>query len=109
MKDRMTFLYVTTSSLEEAQKLAKLLLEKRLCACVNLYPQVRSLYWWEGKIDSSEETIMIVKTREALLPQVEKTILENHSYSCPCIVKIPVEPVFKPFEEWLFKETNLEV
>lgn len=109
MKDRMTFLYVTTSSLEEAKKLAKILLEKRLCACVNLYPQVKSLYWWEGKIDSSEETIMIVKTREALVFEVEKSILENHSYSCPCIVKIPVEPVFKPFEEWLFKETNPEV
>ncbi len=102
----MVFLYVTTSSLDEAEKIAKALLEKRLCACVNLYPEVRSFFWWEGKIDSAKEAIMIVKTRESLISEVEKTIRENHSYTCPCIVKIQVEAVFKPFEEWLFKETG---
>jgi len=106
MGDKMVFLYVTTSSIEEAKKIASALLEKRLCACVNIYPQVQSLYWWKGKIESSEEAIMIVKTRETLISEVEKVILENHSYTCPCIVKLLVEPVFKPFEQWLFEETK---
>lgn len=104
--DKMVFLYVTSSSLDEAEKIARALLEKRLCACVNIYPEVRSFFWWEEKIDSAKEAVMIVKTRESLIPEVEKTIRENHSYTCPCIVKIPVSAVFKPFEEWLFKETE---
>ncbi|MGC8872072.1 MAG: divalent-cation tolerance protein CutA [Caldimicrobium sp.] len=104
--EKIVFLYVTTSSPDEAEKIAKILLERRLCACVNIYSGVKSLYWWEGKIDSSSEAIMIVKTRESLIPQVEKTIKEHHSYNCPCIAKIPVEIIFKPFEEWLLKETH---
>lgn len=104
--EKMVFLYVTTSSVDEAEKIGKALLEKRLCACVNIYPEVRSFFWWEGRIDSAKESILVIKTRESLIPEAEKNILENHSYTCPCIVKIPVEAVFKPFEEWLFKETG---
>lgn len=105
--DKMVFLYVTTSSPEEAEKIGKALLERRLCACVNIYPDVRSYFWWEGKIDSAKEAILIVKTRESLVLETERVIKENHSYTCPCIVKIPVEAVFKPFEEWLFRETQI--
>lgn len=104
--EEIVFLYVTTSSPDEAEKIARNLLEKRLCACVNIYSGVKSLYWWEGKIDSSGEAIMIVKTRKSLVPEAEKVIKENHSYTCPCIAKIPVEIIFKPFEEWLLKETK---
>lgn len=106
MEKKMTFLYVTTSSQEEAKKIAQILLEKRLCGCVNIYPKVLSMYWWEGKIETSEEAILIVKTTENLIKEIEQTIIENHSYTCPCIVKIPVESVFKPFEKWLFEETK---
>lgn len=106
MEDRMVFLYVTTSSKEEAVKLAQLLLEKNLCGCVNIYPGVYSMYWWKGKIESSEEAIMIIKTRESLISEVEKTLVENHSYTCPCIVRLHVDPIFKPFEEWLFEVTK---
>lgn len=106
MQDKITFLYVTTSSLDEAQKIAQILMERRLCGCVNIYPKVLSMYWWEGKIETSEEAVMIVKTREGLVSEVEKSIVENHSYTCPCIVKIPVEAVFKPFEKWLLEETK---
>ncbi|BAU23551.1 dihydroorotate dehydrogenase [Caldimicrobium thiodismutans] len=104
--EKIVFLYVTTFSPEEAEKIGKILLEKRLCACVNIYPGVRSHYWWKGKIDSSEEAIMMVKTRESLISEAERVIKENHSYTCPCIAKIPVEIIFKPFEEWLLKETE---
>jgi len=104
--EKVVFLYVTTSGIDEAEKIARALLERRLCACVNIYPQVKSLYWWEEKIEDSQEAIMIVKTRESLVPEAERVIRENHSYTVPCIAKIPVKIVFKPFEEWLFKETG---
>ncbi|MCS7150685.1 MAG: divalent-cation tolerance protein CutA [Caldimicrobium sp.] len=104
--EQVVFLYVTTSSMEEAEKIGKILLERRLCACVNIYDGVKSHYWWQGKIESSTEAIMIVKTRETLLNEAERIIKENHSYTTPCIAKIPVEIIFKPFEEWLLKETK---
>ncbi|MFN4131599.1 MAG: divalent cation tolerance protein CutA, partial [Caldimicrobium sp.] len=64
------------------------------------------LYWWEGKIEKSTESIMIVKTRESLVEEASSVIKAHHSYTVPCIAKIDVEIPFKPFEEWLFKETE---
>lgn len=105
-KDKPVFLYVTLASKEEGEKISKLLLEKRLCACVNIYSGIKSYYWWEGKIESSEEAVMIVKTKESLSEEATSLIKSNHSYSVPCVAKLEVEITFKPFEEWLFKETK---
>lgn len=106
MKDKIVFFYVTCSSEEEAQKLGEILLKERLCACVNIYPQATSIYWWEEKIEKAKETIMIVKTKESLSNLVEKKILENHSYTCPCIAKISIEKTNECFYNWLLKETK---
>ncbi len=103
---KIVFLYITTSSLEEAEKIGKALLEKRLCACVNIYSGIRSFYWWEGRIESSQEAVMIVKTREDLAEKATSAIKELHSYSIPCVAKVQVDILFKPFEEWLIKETK---
>ena len=61
MKDKIVFLYVTCSSEEEAQKIGEALLKERLCACVNIYPQITSMYWWEEKIEKSVKKKMIKK------------------------------------------------
>lgn len=106
MKEKVVFLYVTSSSEEEAKKIAKILLENRLCACVNIFPQITSFYWWENKIEESTESIMIVKTRESLVSKVEETILQHHSYTIPCIMVFPAEGGFNLFIEWIFKETE---
>ncbi len=106
MKEKVVFFYVTCSSLEEAQKIGKILLEERLCACVNIFPKIKSMYWWEEKIEEAEETVMIVKTKESLADLVESKILQVHSYTCPCIAKIKIKRVNDCFLNWLFKETK---
>lgn len=106
MKERIIFLYVTCGSKEEAQKIGKILLEERLCACVNIYPKIESFYWWEGKIEKSEETIIIVKTKESLADLAEQKILQIHSYTCPCIAKIEIKKINECFLNWLLKETR---
>jgi len=106
MKEKVVFFYVTCGSVDEAQKIGKTLLEERLCACVNIFSKIKSMYWWEGKIDESEEAIMIVKTKESLSEIVEKRILELHSYTCPCIAKIDIEKTNECFKKWLFEETK---
>jgi periplasmic divalent cation tolerance protein len=106
MKDKIVFLYVTCASEDEAKKIGKALLEERLCACVNIYLQISSMYWWEGKIEESKEAIMIVKTKESLINLAEEKILQLHSYTCPCIAKIEIERTNECFLNWLLKETK---
>ncbi|MCS7279508.1 MAG: divalent-cation tolerance protein CutA [Thermodesulfobacteriaceae bacterium] len=106
MSEKVVFIYVTFPSEEEAKKIGKILLEERLCACINLYSQVKSFYWWEGKIEEATESILIVKTRKALAKKVEETILKYHSYTVPCIMVFSAEEGFKPFIEWIYRETK---
>lgn len=106
MHEKVVFIYITFSSEEEAKKIGKILLEERLCACVNIYSQVKSLYWWEEKIEEATESIMIVKTKYSLAKKVEETILKYHSYTVPCIMIFSAEGGFKPFIEWIYKETK---
>jgi len=107
MKDKIVFLYVTCGSEEEAKKIGKALLKNRFCASINIYPNISSIYWWEGKIEESKEAIMIVKTRKSLAKLVEDKILKLHSYICPCIVQISeIEKGNECFINWLFKETE---
>ncbi|PMP66805.1 MAG: divalent-cation tolerance protein CutA [Thermodesulfobacterium geofontis] len=106
MKEKIVFLYVTCGSKEEAQKIGKTLLEERLCACINIYQEVKSMYWWKGKIEEAKEAILIVKTRESLADLVEQKILELHSYTCPCIARMKIEKTNECFSNWLFEETK---
>lgn len=109
MEEKIIFIYVTCANKEEAKRIGKTLLEKRLCACVNIFSDVSSMYWWKGKIEASPEAIMIVKTRASLYEEVEREILKNHSYTCPCIALVSeVLKVNSCFSEWLLEETSLE-
>jgi periplasmic divalent cation tolerance protein len=65
---------MTAADEEEGARLAKILVEARLAACVSLVPQARSFFWWEGKIDEQRETIMIAQTRRQVLPQLIETV-----------------------------------
>jgi len=81
---------VTTGSEEEARSVAEHLLEKREAACVNIVPGVSSLFWWQGKLDSAQESVLIVKTRASLLQEVIELVKEVHSYDVPEIIALPV-------------------
>ena len=63
-----SFIYITAGSNEEAGTIAKELVSKRLAACANIFENVRSLYWWEGKIQEDKEVVLIAKTKESLVP-----------------------------------------
>jgi len=98
--------YVTCSDEEEAKKIADILLEERLISCANIMPSCRSIYRWEGKVETGQETVMILKTREELFEQVERTIVNIHSYDCPCIIALPVLKGHEPFMNWIGQETQ---
>jgi periplasmic divalent cation tolerance protein len=92
---------VTTSSREEAEKIAKTLLEERLVACANIIGPVHSLFWWHDKIDKAQEHLILMKTRKDLFNKLSERVKALHSYQVPEIIAMPIVKGFKPYMEWL--------
>jgi len=95
------FIYMTAGNLEEAQKIGRDLVSSRLAACVNLFPQMNSIYIWDGKLQEEPEVVMIAKTTEARVADLIARVKSLHSYSCPCIVSLKVEDGYSPFLQWV--------
>ena len=91
----------TTASEQQAQQIATALVEQRLAACVQIVPQVRSVYRWEGKVEQAGEWLCLAKTRRSLLPQVETEILRQHDYECPELVAVSIEASSSGYMKWL--------
>lgn len=91
----------TAGSEEEAQKIARYLIENRLAACVNIVPRVESIYRWEGKIESSRECLIVIKTVSDNFPAIRDAILELHSYDLPECVAIAVDDGSAAYLEWV--------
>lgn len=100
----MVFIYITNPNEQEARRIAKHLLEKRLIACANISP-INSLYWWEGEITDDKEFVLIAKTSETNYDKVKDEVEKIHSYDIPCIIKIPVNSNKKYFD-WLISEIS---
>jgi periplasmic divalent cation tolerance protein len=96
---------VTTITREEAEKIAQLLLDRRKVACVNIVPGVHSVFWWQGKLDSAQESLLIAKTRTSLVPQVVDLVRGAHSYTVPEIIALPVVAGNQDYLEWIDQET----
>lgn len=95
---------VTASGREEAEKIAAALLEGRKAACVNIVPSVASRFWWKGKIDSAEETLLVIKTRETAVSDVIKTVKRNHIYTVPEIIVLPIVGGSEEYLDWIAGE-----
>ncbi|WP_440059195.1 divalent-cation tolerance protein CutA [Thermogladius sp. 4427co] len=106
MEGGWVLVLTTTSTYEEAEKIARHLLENKAVACVNIVKSVRSLYWWKGSIESSEESLLIIKTRLEKLVEVENLIKRLHSYEVPEIIVLPVIAGSKEYLEWLNKSVE---
>lgn len=92
---------VTTSSREEAEKIAEALLQAKLVACCNIVSNVSSLYWWQGKIEKSAEVLMLIKTRQDRFPEISKTVKSLHSYSVPEIIMLPIIAGDDAYTAWI--------
>ena len=92
----------TESTLEEANKLGRTLVEERLVACATLLPVVQSIYHWKDVIHSAPETMVLLKTSAEKLEALEARLRELHSYRLPEFLVIPVEQGSQQYLEWLF-------
>ena len=91
----------TAGSEEEARKIARGLVEQRLAACVNIVPQIESIYRWEGKVESAREWLLLIKTTVERFPDVRDAIRELHSYEVPECISISVEDGSAAYLEWI--------
>jgi periplasmic divalent cation tolerance protein len=91
----------TAGSEEEAQKIARHLVEHRLAACVNIVPQIESIYRWQGKVESSQEWLLLIKTTAERFPAVRDALRELHSYELPECIAISVEDGSADYLQWI--------
>ena len=96
--------YITYPSMEEAQKMASHLLDKRLIACAN-HLKTRSMYWWKDNIEEAEEVASLVKTREELWDRLVAEVEKTHPYETPCITRINAQ-ANQAYEDWVSAETR---
>ena len=106
LQDQVVEISTTYPSLVEAERAGRALVERRLCACVNILPGMISHYWWQSAIERSEEVVMIVKTRASLAERVSAAVKEMHSYTTPAVLVIPIESVDQAYLGWLLGETE---
>ncbi len=101
MTPKLSLLYTTFPNEEEASRICRLLLEKRLVACVNVLGKIKSLYFWEEQLEESQEVAVLLKTTYEKVSDVIETLQNLHPYETPAIVEIPIERGGKSFFKWV--------
>ena len=98
--DRIIVL-ITAGSEEEAHRIAESLVKGKKAACVNIVPRVDSLFWWEGKLDSARESLLLIKTKASLFPEIVELVKRTHSYEVPEIIALPIIGGSEDYLKWL--------
>lgn len=101
----ITWMYVTCESVEQAKKIGKAVVERRLAACANILPGMETIYWWNGKLEEGQESVLIFKTTTDLVEQLTEAVKEIHSYEVPCIIALPVQAGNPDYLRWIEQET----
>jgi periplasmic divalent cation tolerance protein len=98
--------FTTAETREDAQQIARAVVEQRLAACAQVIGPVASTYWWQGEIQTAGEWMCVLKSRKALYTQLERAILDVHPYDVPEIVATPLIAGSKGYLSWLEAETG---
>ena len=103
MTDKIV-VFTTCESEDEASRLARHLVDQKLAACVNILPQMRSIYRWEEKIEDAPEFLMLIKSRRDLFDSLKAEIAKIHSYEIPEVIAIPIVDGSPGYLSWLDRE-----
>ena len=106
--DQPIVVFITAPNKGEASRLADLLVERNLAACVQILPAMLSVYRWQGKIERQEEVLLIAKTFIEKFAELEREVRAVHSYETPEIVAVPLTAVSEPYRQWLSASVNAE-
>jgi periplasmic divalent cation tolerance protein len=95
---------MTAASREEADQIAELLVSARLAACVQILPEIESVYRWQGEVKREKEILLLAKTVASRFDELESKVRALHSYETPEIIAVPVTDSSAPYLEWLIAE-----
>ena len=101
MSDQAIVVLLTAANRDEARSLAEMLVEQRLAACVQIMPEMESVYRWQGKIERQAEVLLIAKTVSGRFAKLEAEVRAVHSYETPEIVAFPLTEGSRPYLDWL--------
>lgn len=93
--------FVTASSVSEAEKIAQELIRNKLAACVSITEKIKSIYRWQGKIECASEVLMIIKTNGEKIQELIKTVKQKHSYTVPEIIALPILEGNEDYLNWI--------
>ena len=96
----------SAGSEDEARKIARHLVDERLAACVNIIPWIESIYRWQGKIETAEEWLLLIKTQAELFDRIRNAVKELHSYDLPECVMLEVAAGSPEYLDWIAKNTG---
>ncbi|MEN2994180.1 MAG: divalent-cation tolerance protein CutA [Thermodesulfovibrio sp.] len=97
---------ITAPNEDEAVKISKTLVEEKLAGCINIIKNVRSIYFWKGKIEDEPEVLMVVKTKSELFEELEKRVKSLHSYTVPEIIGLEIKKGSQSYLNWLSEVTK---
>lgn len=106
MSAEYILIFITTGSIQEAEMLSKVLVEKKLAACGNIVPEVRSVFSWQGNLETEQETLLILKSRFALFSEIMTVVKSLHSYDEPEIIALPILAGSESYLDWIHQETQ---
>ena len=92
---------ITAGNKKEADKIARALVKSKLAACVNIVDNLRSIFWWQGRLDQAKEVLLVVKSRKEKFNKIAKLVKSIHSYEVPEIIAIPIASGFKSYLSWI--------
>lgn len=98
----------TVESADDGERLGRLLIERRLAACVQILPPMTSIYRWQGKLEQASEHLLLIKTTRTVYPELEPAIKENHPYETPEIIALQVETGSRSYLDWLTAGVELK-
>jgi periplasmic divalent cation tolerance protein len=96
---------ITADSEITANKIAEVLIMGKLAACVNIIPKIKSVYWWNDKIEKSEEYLLVVKTKDVLIKDVIQVVKEHHTYSIPEVIFTDITDGNEDYLNWIGANT----
>lgn len=110
MFKNLRYVYITTPSRAEAEQIGRMLVEKELAACVNIIPGMESIYRWKGRIETSQECVLIAKTTRRNMARLTHAVKQAHSYEVPCVVALTVteQEGNEEYLTWLLRESGTD-
>jgi periplasmic divalent cation tolerance protein len=93
--------YMTAPDVATAQRIGRIIVERRLVACVNIISGMQSMYWWNGEVQDEHEIVLLAKTTATVFAALKDCVLDLHPYEVPCIVSVALQDGHGPFLDWI--------